>query len=361
MNVHSVCFVMPNMSGGGAQRVVSILANELVHSGWDVSILLTNDTVIEYELDSHIVIDRSCAQTKQGASGQIRYIRKTMRAMPSTTFVSFLDNQNLFTVLAGIGMPNRTVISQRNDPHQAFSDRPYMRPIARWLYQYADHAVFQTKDAMAYYPKRGARKYSVILNPLNEALPQPYTGERSHRVVTVCRLNVQKNLYLALDAFAEFSRNHDDYVFEIYGKGELEEQLKAYAQQLGLSGKVQFKGFCSDVHTRIIDAAMFIITSDYEGLSNAMLESLAIGLPTIATDCPIGGARMVIKNGENGVLAPVGNRSALVHAMQTIADNQRIQQQLSSNGAKIRERLSIQHICDQWVDVLSGQRNSVER
>lgn len=348
----NVCFVMPNMSGGGAQRVVSVIANELCRRDYDVSILLTNSMLIEYELDSRIRIDKTCAENNCGALGQMKEIRKKMKEIPNGVFISFLDNQNVFTVFAGLGLKNRVVVSQRNDPHKAFSDRKYMRPIEKIAYILTDAAVFQTRDAMNCYPKIANDKYSIIMNPINESLPVPYVGERTKRVVTVCRLNVQKNLFMAIDAFKMFSKNFPEYVFEIYGKGELEELLKTYAKEMDISEKVLFKGFCSDVYNDILDAAMFIISSDFEGMSNAMLEALALGIPTVATDCPIGGAKMVINSDENGILVPIGDAEAMKEAMCKIVQDQEFAQKLSVNASKIRKQLQVEAICKKWEEVI---------
>ena len=156
----------------------------------------------------------------------------------------------------------------------------------------------------------------------------------------------------AIDAFSEFKKSHLDFIFEIYGKGELEQELKNYVSSLGLNDSVVFKGFCTDVHERIIDASMFLISSDYEGLSNSMIESMALGIPTIATDCPIGGARMVINSGINGYLVPVNNKEKIVEAMSRIADDSKLAEQLSNNAYKIREQLSVDRICLEWRNVI---------
>ena len=217
------------MDGGGAERVVSILSGEFARSGCDVTLFLTNSTHTAYALDKRVHVDTSCAESNPNSLDQIKAIRAKMRAMPNTVFISFMDSQNLFTLIAGIGMRNRIIISQRNDPHRAFGKRRLVRAIHPWLYALADCVVFQTQDALEYYPKYAAGKYRVILNPLNNSMLPRYEGERSKRVVTVCRLNEQKNLPLAIDAFAEFRTRFCDYTFEIYGEGALENDLKRYA------------------------------------------------------------------------------------------------------------------------------------
>ena len=179
-----------------------------------------------------------------------------------------------------------------------------------------------------------------------------YEGERSERVVTVCRLNEQKNLPLAIDAFAEFRTRFCDYTFEIYGEGALENDLKRYAVSRGVGDSVHFCGFRKDVHACIFDAAMFVISSDFEGLSNSMIEAIALGIPTIATDCPIGGARMVIDNGVNGYLVPVRNKERMVTAMCSIAGDTGVQERFSKAGVRLRERLSVDSISKQWLSAI---------
>lgn len=347
-----ICFVMPNMSGGGAQRVVSVIANKLSTEGYDVSILVTNKNIVEYDLNKNVTLKIGCDSGKKNAKAQIQMIRREMKACPEAVFVSFLDNQNVFTVIAGLGLSNKVIVSQRNDPHQAFQDRKYMRQIDRFLYILADAAVFQTKDAMEYYPKIGRKKYRIILNPLKDDLPERYKGKRTKRVVTVSRLNRQKNLPLAIDAFNQFRMSHPDFVFEIYGKGELEQELKNYVSSLGLDGVIKFKGFCNDVHSKIVDASIFLISSDFEGLSNSMIESMALGIPTVATDCPIGGARMVIRSGNNGYLVPVNNQEKMVEAMNRIADDTQLAETMSKNAYAIRKELSVDRISQEWKNVI---------
>ncbi|RDX09422.1 glycosyltransferase, partial [Bifidobacterium longum] len=115
---------------------------------------------------------------------------------------------------------------------------------------------------------------------------------------------------------------------------------------------VHFCGFRKDVHACIFDASMFVISSDFEGLSNSMIEAIALGIPTIATDCPIGGARMVIDNGVNGYLVPVRNKERMVTAMCSIAGDTGVQERFSKAGVRLRERLSVDSISKQWLSAI---------
>ena len=155
-----------------------------------------------------------------------------------------------------------------------------------------------------------------------------------------------------LRAFADFSKLHDDYILDIYGRGEEMENLIYETKQLGLSNKVKFRGFCSNIHEKIRNARMYVSSSDYEGISNSMLEALAIGLPCICTDCPVGGAKMVIKNNINGILIPVGDQKALEQKMILLAENDELIEKLSQNAVKIRTKLSISNIADEWISFI---------
>ena len=143
----SICFIMPTMDGGGAERVVSILSGEFARSGCDVTLFLTNSTHTAYALDKRVHVDTSCAESNPNFLDQIKAIRAKMRAMPNTVFISFMDTQNLFTLIAGIGMRNRIIISQRNDPHRVFGSigwlglliRGYMLLRTAWYSKHRMH------------------------------------------------------------------------------------------------------------------------------------------------------------------------------------------------------------------------------
>ena len=208
--------------------------------------------------------------------------------------------------------------------------------------------VFQTEGAKSYFNNKIQSKGSIILNPIRKNLPEHSKEKDSRRIVSVGRLNSQKNYTLLLEAFALFCQKYNDYKLEIYGKGEQEETLKKLAKTLGIEDRVIFEGFRNDVHEKIADATMFVMSSDYEGLSNALLEAMAMGLPCISTDSPPGGARMVIKNGQNGLLVPVGNKEKLMEAMDSIAANAEMAEKMGRNAAEMRDLLSEERICSQW-------------
>ena len=169
-----------------------------------------------------------------------------------------------------------------------------------------------------------------------------------------CRLSPQKNLFMLIDAFYLFHKEYDDYVLTIYGRGELKDKLIKYIDKLGLQNSVFIKDFDLDIHNKIKDCAMFVSSSDFEGISNSMLEALAIGLPTICTDCPAGGAKMYIDSYKNGILVPVRDTNALYKAMKYIVENPEKADNMSKNAVLIKEVLMPNKIYSRWLETIQS-------
>ena len=170
-------------------------------------------------------------------------------------------------------------------------------------------------------------KGTVIFNPIKPDLPAPYKGERKKRVVNFCRISAQKNLNMLVDAFALLRKDFPEYELDIIGDpvgNDVEgyiDSVKERIKQHNCEDCIHILPSRNDIHDYIKDYAMFVSSSDFEGMSNSMLEAMALGLPCVCTDCPAGGARAVIKDGENGLLTPVGDADALYLAMKKLIEN----------------------------------------
>ena len=263
------------------------------------------------------------------------------------------------TLIANIGLRKKVIMSERADPRAQFNNLPWKDKIGNFfmrkcgLYSLADWMVFQTHDAQSYYSEKIQRKSSIIPNPLDTAkLPERYAGEREKRIVAAGRFSEEKNFALLIDGFATFHESFPDYTLTIYGEGALRKDYEMQIQELGLGGSVKLPGFASNLPEEINKAAMYISTSNHEGISNSMLEALGMGIPTIVTDCPVGGSKMFVHTGENGVLIQMENKNELVSAMTLIATNSKYVKCISNNAIKIREQLAAPNICQRWLQLL---------
>lgn len=353
MKMDKIVFVIPDMPGGGTERVVAYLANEYCGRGIAVTILLFAGHEVAYSLDERVEVVSVGAPS--GGSIRTRIdrlcrMRKFYRDNKNCQIWAFSAMGAVFSAIAAIGQRHFFLVSERNDPNQYDH-----RKIRDFFYRFADVIVCQTPDAVLSFPKGIARKAVVIPNPIVVGAIEPFDGVRDKRIVAVGRLNPQKNHKLLLGAFAAFVKTHDDYVLELYGKGELEEELKRYSEKLGIRDKVVFKGFSDHVKEEINRAAMFVLSSDYEGISNSMTEAIALGVPTIATDCPIGGSKMFIQDHRNGLLVPVGDEKALLAAMSELADHPELSRQISMEGTKLRRENTVSQIADRFLAVVRSR------
>lgn len=351
-----ITFIMPTLAGGGAERIVSILANYFSDNNYTVTILLLTSDTIEYKLNRNIKIDIACIKSRSGALKKIttvKYLRKTMKLNPDTIFISFLTNENIYSAFSAIGTNTKLIISERNDPFQTI--KGIWKIITNVLYsrKQCKKIIFQTNGAKLFYKESVQKKGVLISNPLKDSLPERFQGVRRKEIVTFARLEPQKNYPLLIEAFDKFSKHYPEYTLGIYGKGSIESELKKLIEEKQINDKVIFYGFCSTLHDKIRDAAMFVLPSNYEGLSNSMIEAMAIGLPCICTDCPPGGARMFIDNYENGILVPIQDVNSMCDAMMEIANNPIFTEKISRNATEIRNKLKIDIICREWEKVIN--------
>lgn len=394
-------FIMPVMKGGGAEKVAALFLNEFNKNGYECELVLTNSdrneivdrglspevslTVLReafpkssgfrkqfitiLRLMSSLICKIPEALGKKVPAGlakfsfraqyynELKALKKHFATKPDAVILSFLQPSIPLTLLAAEGLPNRVVVSERGDPYRILKKR-YGYNFIKKYYQRADAVVFQTNDAKAAYPENISEKGTVIFNPVNDKLPEPYHGEREKYVTTFCRISKTKNLPLLIGSFAGFHKDFSDYRLKIIGEPQNEDDMealnetKAFADRLGVTEYIDFMPFSAQVHDLIIRDATYINSSDCEGMSNAMLEAMAIGMPVICTDCPIGGANAIIENNENGILTKVGDAEEMCEAMKKIASDKEFSDKLSHNAAKIRYDLSLDNTAKKWMELL---------
>ena len=396
-----VVMVMPHMVGGGAERVAAQIMNKLNDRGYDTRFILTSakkNEVVRSDLNEETDLILLTEEMKAETAGQklahlparaystifgkfyekqnkyvpasigkatiewqyhreITWLRSYLKQNPDMTVIVFLQPSIPVVLLAAQGLPNKVIISERADPNRLMKKR-YGKSFIEKYYTRADAAVFQTEDAKSVYPEAVSKKGIVIFNPLKDNLPQPYHGERNENITTFCRISNQKNLPLLVEAFSLVHSKHPEYTLRIIGDAPNEEgrevlqALDKQINELQLKESVKFEPFMKNVHEAIIKDAMYVNSSDYEGISNAMLEAMAIGMPVVCTDCPIGGAKATITDSENGLLVPIQNAEALANAINRVIEEDKLPEKLSKNASELRSSLSLETITNLWEKLL---------
>ena len=351
-----ILIVTISLGNDGAERVLTELSKEWVRIGCNVTVIQTD--VNRYG-NSYVMPDSVNMISVRAKSGnkvlrflqEIMTVRKIIIAHPNATIVSFLSASSFVVAMASLGLKNRIVFSERNDPRKVPIGR-HQQLLRNFAFHFADKIVFQTKDASEYFDKSIRKKGVIIPNPINGMLPDRHKGEKKKIIVTACRLHPQKNLKMLIDAFAMLIRDYPEYKLVIYGEGILRNDLEKYIRKLDLADYISLPGFAKDILNIISDCKMYVSSSDYEGISNSMLEAMGMGLPVVVTDCPVGGARMMIENNVNGILVPVGDKIALYNAMKKVIDNPRFAEHLANSAYAIRDKLPISKIAKQWIEIM---------
>ena len=401
MDSQSIVFLIGNYKNGGVARRSTTLANEISRKGWNVTILVTgelgselptlypkvrlvclNDFIQEHSGNPIIVKD---VNFRKHCISWLRKLRLVTSFIPllkkycsskisdllhgntlryyfllnhNSTIIAFATSFVYETYCATKGLNCKIIFAEKNASQLENRGLSQAKEEASKALHYAKACVFQTYDELAQYDSSSLNKPVVIRNPIRPDLPQPYHGSRKKIIVNFCRLNKQKNLPLLIEAFALLHTKFPDFKLEIYGnvvsqkEQELKDELINLIKQKGLDDSVKILPPCLDIHEKIIDYAMFVSSSDFEGLSNSMLEAMAIGLPCVCTDCLGGGAREIIRDGENGLLVPVKDTIQLCNAMRRFIQSPELTEKCGQNAARIREELSADKIAQEWLQVI---------
>ena len=356
-----IVFVSDTMVKGGAERVIANLANYLQKNN-EIYILTLYNSNVEYKLNDNIkVIPLDKEKTNIAEEGKssifnrikkwksrINKINELKKEIKPDLILSFMPLPSFISLLSNFKVKCKTIISVRNDPSVEFKSFVY-KILMKWLFPKTDGIVFQTEDAKNYFSKKIRNKGTIIPNPINEDfIGEKYDGTRQKNIVSVGRLELQKNHELLINAFSNVLKKHNDYNLIIYGEGSLKEKLEEQIKNLNLSDKVHLPGKIDNVKEKIIDAGMFVLSSSYEGMPNALMEAMALGIPVVSTDCPCGGPKFLIKNNINGILVENKNQSELEDAMNKIIEDSNFGNKISKEAHKICDELNPKKINKCW-------------
>ena len=346
-------FFIGTLCNGGAERVVSILASQMAKQGMDVEILTYYDRPVSYKIDKRVKL--SAVETLSGKKNKLAnllWLRSYFKDHAKVV-ISFLAPFNIMAIAANLGTKVPILVADRNDPTKV-PKNPVFRKLRDFLYRFASGVALQTEKNKAYFSRAVQKKSRVIYNPidLGDYAGIAQTLEKEKKIVTAGRLMPQKNQKMMVEAFAGFLKNHPDYELVIFGEGPCRRELEEPTGTLGIKDHVFLPGNVTDIYDQIKNAEIFVLSSDYEGMPNALIEAMCLGMLCISTK--VSGATDLITDHENGILTEAGDREALEQAMRELVENEELAKTLAKNAAKLNEDLEVSKIVQQWVALIKS-------
>lgn len=350
-----IAFYIGSLRKGGAERVFVNLAGYFREEGYRVVMVTQYQKEDEYTLPDGVErLLSDIEEEKVSASRMVNFFRRLnklhaiWKTQEPDLVLSCIGKNNFMAVVTTAGTKTKPVVSVVGETKEEYPGRG-MRMLADVLFSHAAGIVLQTERSRSFFCGKVAEKAVVLPNSLNPDFIRPrFEGEREKKIVSVGRLDANKNHVMQLRAFAALQDKYPDYKLVIYGDGELRTYIEETAKELGVADRVLLPGVVPDVAAHIERASLFLLTSYSEGVSNALIEALALGLPVIATDVPSGGTEELMTDGKNGLVIEAGSLEALTAAMDRLLGDRDYADRLGREAAKMQERLSPERVNPLW-------------
>ncbi|MBO7303959.1 MAG: glycosyltransferase [Clostridia bacterium] len=310
-----ILFISGHLTNGGAQRVVSVVTSSLAEKGYDVSLLLFTRSKAEYPISPKVKIvsisENGEDYQKVSLFQRARFIRKYLKQFKPDVAVGFLEG-GYALYISSIGMRFKKIASTRIDPEVIMRAKGFRAKINRAWFRSADYIVVQTESQRKRLPQKLAKKSVTIENPISDkALSiEKSTYSSCKKIVMAGRLAKQKNYPMVFRAISTVKQKYPDIHVDIFGLGDEQENLAKQISEMHLNENITLRGWSTDTIGEMVKYDAFILSSNYEGLPNSLMEAMAVGLPCISTDCTTGPSDL-IKDGTNGFLVPVDDDKML--------------------------------------------------
>lgn len=344
-----ITFVTSTLTSGGSERVISLLANKMAERGHEIEIICLRKQIVFYPINCDVKV---LFAAKEALSDllplKIIWLRKYIKKSNPDVVIPFMTAVYCTTIFALIGLNISVIASERIDPAYSSILRKMVRRIFLPL---AAHLVVQTENIKKYYNKGIQNKTSVIYNPVSEKVFATANLTKENQIISVGRLYRQKNQKMMIDAFYKIKDKYPDYKLVIYGEGPLRKELENYINELAIKERVLLPGRSDDVINELKKSKLFCLSSDYEGMSNALIEAQCVGLPIITTR--VSGAEELIVNNKNGIIINIGDVNNLVEAMDSLLGDEIKMNSFSIENEKRASLFEIDTIVNQWIDVIN--------
>ena len=357
-----IIYLLASLGSGGAERVVSLLANRMCEDGHDIQIVCLKYNDVYYTLHDRIKVVAATVHASNRIM-ELFWLRKYIQKEKPDVVIPFTEGVYCFTILALLGTRIPIIASERLDPAAMSLPRKFLK---RLLLPYADWLVVQTESIKAYFPKRIQKKTSVIYNPVNdEAFENPRMDSRvqssnaassvqsskQNRIISVARLYPQKNQKMMIEAFAKIADEFPDWQLVIFGEGPLRSSLELLVKSLQLEGRVLLPGRTEHVIEELRKSKFFCLSSDYEGMSNSMIEAICVGLPVVSTK--VSGTEELVTNGVDGFLVGVRKVDELTTVFRRLLLDESLRIKMGINCMKKSSLFSLDSIVEQWKSLIN--------
>ena len=352
-----VLIAIPNIFGGGAERVASLWANSLRELGYQVAFLNSNYCDKEYPIDTSIqrfVLANTYAEYKSlGTLKTLSMIRKIVKDYRPDVLINFLPHWQIAMMFATWGLKVKKIETVRNSPWSTYPNSKLQLWLWKKCFSRSKSVIVQANEQALFFNKRIQKKCITISNPIDKRYETSFKTEYANNIknfVAVGRIDKQKNYPLMIQAFSELIDEGKDLTLSIYGVGkdDYTAKMQALIDQSGHAEKIKLMGRTSNVDQVFINSDAFIMTSNHEGMPNALLEAMVAKLPCISTDCRTGPKDM-IDDGINGFLAKTGDLESVKSCIRKVLELDKEKSQ--EIGEKAREK--IYELC--------SEQNSLEK
>lgn len=336
---------------GGAERQIILLSNEMAKRFHDVHMIILNEFKNSYCISDKVTIhDLSYSESKIGNKIINRYLvfKEEVKKIKPDVTINYNLQGAYFSLLAGRTNVGKIVYSERGDPY----DKEYsglLGVVRDVTCSKVNALVFQSEGAKDFFRIRKHQKSIVIHNSVTVSQEKYLVPKkRDNRIVTVGRLHPQKNPHMLIDAFAKVASLHPEVSLDFYGDGSMRDELQSKINNLSLQYRIHLNPSRKDIFDSIRTARLFVLSSDYEGMPNALMEAMSLGLPCISTDCRPGGARTLIDDGINGYITPIRDVDALSAKISYMLDNPDLAEKVGKEARKIGLTHTNEKIFAKW-------------
>lgn len=356
---NNIVLIMSRLGFGGAERVAVSFCNWIVENTNDkVTILKFDNDDSAYELDDRVNVinfEKNSSNRVMAIINRYRFCKKNLKKLNANLVFAMFYQTELYAYFSKpcnckvIGS-ERCNILERNFFGKFFS---------RFAAKKCDGFIFQTNDIRNYYPSKVVKKSIVIPNAISNAkvYEVKVNSNQKEKIITAMgRLDEQKGFDTLIRAFAIVNKKHCDYILKIFGEGSEREALQNLIDDLELQKFVQLCGTKSDAINDIANSEIFVLSSRYEGMPNALIEAMAAGTACISTDCKFGPSEL-INDGKNGLLIPVDDVRTLSEKILFLIKNETVRRNIEKNAIEIRKKLDANTIYKKYYDYFVGVKN----